>query len=165
VWCVKMEQQIETLWQVFPFSAFREHWNFIFTFCSGKQQINEQPISSFQSDFHLIPQSLQVPPSTYTHTFKLDFFSCSLTHFWVVASPYCVLQHTTLGRISLDKWTAQCRDFYLITQNVHTRQTSIPLVGFEPTLPASKWPQIHASDPAATEINLWERKESNMHAR
>ena len=36
------------------------------------------------------------------------------------------------------------------TNNIHKRQTSMPLVGFEPAIPASKWPQTHNSKGAAT---------------
>jgi hypothetical protein len=35
-------------------------------------------------------------------------------------------------------------DLYLITHNTHNRQTSIPSAGFEPAVPASERPQIHA---------------------
>jgi len=33
------------------------------------------------------------------------------------------------------------QDFYLTTRNTHKRQISMPPVGFEPTIPASKRPQ------------------------
>jgi len=42
------------------------------------------------------------------------------------------------------------RDLYLTTHNTHSRQTSMPPVVFEPTLPASERPQSHALDRAAT---------------
>jgi len=42
------------------------------------------------------------------------------------------------------------RDLYLTTHNTHNRQTSMPLVGFEPTISADEWPQTHALDRAAT---------------
>ena len=32
--------------------------------------------------------------------------------------------------------------------------TSMPLAGFEPTIPASEWPQTHALDRSATGIGL-----------
>ena len=40
---------------------------------------------------------------------------------------------------------------YLTTHNTHKRQTSMPPVGFEPTIPASERPQTYALDRAATE--------------
>ena len=55
-------------------------------------------------------------------------------------------------RTPLDEWSACCRDPYLTTHNTHNRQTSKPLTGFEPTIPASERPQTHALDCAATGI-------------
>jgi hypothetical protein len=60
------------------------------------------------------------------------------------------LRHTTLGRTPLDEWPARRRDLYLTTHNTHNRQTSIPSVGFEPTILVSERPQTHALDLAAT---------------
>jgi hypothetical protein len=40
------------------------------------------------------------------------------------------------------------------THNTHKRQTSMPLTGFEPIIPASERPKTHASDCAATGIGL-----------
>jgi hypothetical protein len=48
------------------------------------------------------------------------------------------LRHTTLGRTPLDGWSARRRNLYLTTHNTHNRQTSMPPVGFEPAIPASK---------------------------
>jgi hypothetical protein len=72
----------------------------------------------------------------------LIFRGFTITHF----------RHTTLGRTPLDEWPARRRDLYLTTHNTHKRQTSMPLVGFEPTIPASEQPQTHALDHAATGI-------------
>jgi len=64
------------------------------------------------------------------------------------------LDHTqrriTVGRTPLDEWSARRRDLYLTTHNTHNRQTSMPLVGFEPTISAGERPQTYASDRAAT---------------
>jgi hypothetical protein len=49
-------------------------------------------------------------------------------------------------------------DLYLTTHNTHNRQTSMPLSGFEPTIPANERPQTHALDRAATGIGC----ESNI---
>jgi hypothetical protein len=62
------------------------------------------------------------------------------------------LRHTTLIRALLDEWWAWRRDFYLTTHITHKSLTSLPLVGFEPTIPASERPQNHALDCAATGI-------------
>ena len=59
-------------------------------------------------------------------------------------------QRATVGRTPLDEWSARHRDFYLTTHNTHNRQTSMPPVGFEPTISAGKQPQTYALDCAAT---------------
>jgi len=57
---------------------------------------------------------------------------------------------TTVGSIPLDEWSARRRDLYLTTHNTHNRQTSMPPVGFKPTISAGERPQTHALDRAAT---------------
>jgi hypothetical protein len=64
------------------------------------------------------------------------------------------LRHTTIGRTPLDEWSTQRWDLDLIRHNTHKRQTSIPLVGFEPTIPASEQLHTHALDRAAHESPL-----------
>jgi hypothetical protein len=51
------------------------------------------------------------------------------------------LRHTTFGRTSLEEWSARRRDLYLTTHNTHKTQTSMPLAGLEPTIPASERPR------------------------
>jgi len=63
-------------------------------------------------------------------------------------------RHTTLGRIPLDEWSAHRRDLYLTRHNSHNRQTSMPPVGFKPTVSTSERPQTHALDRAATGTQL-----------
>jgi len=63
------------------------------------------------------------------------------------------LDHTrraTIGRTLLVRWSARRRDLYLTTHNTPNRQTSMPWVGFEPTISASEQPQTYASDRTAT---------------
>jgi len=64
------------------------------------------------------------------------------------------LRHTTFSRISLDGWSAQCRDLYLITHNSHMTKTSMPPARFEPAIPASKQPQTDMLDHVNTGIGL-----------
>jgi len=56
-----------------------------------------------------------------------------------------LLDHTqrriTVGRTSLDEWSARRRDLYLTTHNTHNRQTSMPPVGFKPAISAGERPQ------------------------
>jgi hypothetical protein len=70
----------------------------------------------------------------------LIFRGFVITHF----------RHTTLGRTPLDEGPARRRDLYLTTHNTHKRQTSMPLVGFEPTILVSERPQTHTLDRTAT---------------
>ena len=59
-------------------------------------------------------------------------------------------RRTTFGRTPLDEWSARRRDLYLTTHNTHNSQTSMPPVGFEPTISAGKRPQTYTFDRAAT---------------
>jgi len=59
-------------------------------------------------------------------------------------------RRTTVGRTSLDEWSARHRDLYLTTHNTRNRQTSMPPVGFEPMISAGERPQTYALDRAAT---------------
>ena len=64
------------------------------------------------------------------------------------------LDHTqrliTVGRTPLDEWSTRRRDLYLTTHKTHNRQTSMPPVGFEPTISAGERPQTYALDRAGT---------------
>ena len=59
-------------------------------------------------------------------------------------------RRTTVGRTPLDEWSARRKVLYLTTHNTHNRQTSMPSVGFEPTISAGERPQTYALDRAAT---------------
>ena len=53
-------------------------------------------------------------------------------------------RRSTVGRTSLDEWSARRRDLYLTTHYTHNRQISMPSVGFEPKISAIKqfkWPR------------------------
>ena len=47
-------------------------------------------------------------------------------------------RHITIGRTPLEEWSARRRGFYLTIHDTHKRKTLMPLVGFEPVIPASK---------------------------
>jgi hypothetical protein len=49
----------------------------------------------------------------------------------------------------LDEWSALRRHLYLTKHSTQKRQTCMLLAGFEPTIPGSWEPQIHALDRAA----------------
>jgi len=61
-----------------------------------------------------------------------------------------IQRRTTVGRTPLGEWSARRRDLYLTTHNTHNRQTSMPPVGFEPTISAGERPQTYALDRVAT---------------
>ena len=76
---------------------------------------------------------------------------------WARASSFTrfldhIQRHTTDGRTPLDDGSTRRRDLRLTTQNTHIRQTTMPPVGFEPTVSAGERPQTYALDRAATWI-------------
>jgi len=60
------------------------------------------------------------------------------------------IRHTTVGRTPLDEWSVRRRDLYLTTHNTRNRQTSMPPVGFEPTISAGERPYTYVLQRAAT---------------
>ena len=86
------------------------------------------------------------------------FFCCDPTRV-VVSSFLRFLDHTqwrtTVGRSPLDEGSARRRDLYLTTHNTLNRQTSMPPVGFEPTISADERPQTYALDHAATGTGIF----------
>ena len=74
---------------------------------------------------------------------------------WAMASSFTTFlyhtqRRTTVGRTPLDEWSARRRDLYLTTHNTHNRQTSMPPVGFEPTVSVGERPLTYSLDRAAT---------------
>ena len=59
-------------------------------------------------------------------------------------------RRTTVGRNSLDEWSARRTDIYLTTHNTHNRQTSMPPVGFKPKIAAGERLYTYALDRTAT---------------
>ena len=55
----------------------------------------------------------------------------------------------TLGRSSLDEWSARRRDLYLKSHNSHNRQTSMPTSGFETAIPPNERPRTPDLDHAS----------------
>ena len=85
-------------------------------------------------------------------TLSSSFFSTGATTHcgFIFCSPLAgssrtrFLYHTqrraTIGRTPLDEWSFRRRDLYLTAHNTHNRQTSMPPVGFEPTISAGERP-------------------------
>ena len=90
---------------------------------------------------------------TITNTILFFLWRCDPTRI-MASSVLRFLDHTqrrtTVGRTPLDERSAPRRDLYLTTHNTHNRQTSMPPVGFEPTISAGERPQTYALDNAAT---------------
>ena len=91
----------------------------------------------------------------WTNSKIYTFFFGAISPPWAKASSFTkFLDHTqrrtTFGRTPLDEWSVSRRDLYLTTHNAHYRQTSMPPVGFEPTISAVERPQTYALDRAAT---------------
>jgi hypothetical protein len=93
------------------------------------------------------------------HGQHIFFFSYGSTALYGPGPPRFVrfhghthLRHTTVGRTPLDEGPARRRDLYLTTHNTHKRQTSMPPLGFEPTVLVSERPKTHALDRTATGI-------------
>jgi hypothetical protein len=61
-------------------------------------------------------------------------------------------RHTSLRTTPMVKGPARHRDLYLTTHNTHKRKAPMPPARFKPTIPASKRPQRHTLDRAATRI-------------
>ena len=82
------------------------------------------------------------------YVFFISFvFLGAIAPQWALASSFTrfvflhhTQRHTTVGRTPLDELSARRRDIYLTTQSTHNRQTSMPPVGFEPTISAGERP-------------------------
>jgi hypothetical protein len=103
----------------------------------------------------LVTVSFTIP--SFRYYLLTVFFPMALLPNDAMASSFLrFLDHTqrrtTVGMTPLDKWSARRRGLYLTTHNTHNRQTCIPPVGLEPTIPASERPQTDALDRAASEI-------------
>ena len=86
--------------------------------------------------------------------FCLFVFGATAPHWGTASSFTRFLDHTqrrtTVGRTPLDEWSGCRKDLYLTAHNTHNRQTSMPPVGFEPTISAGERPQTYALERAAT---------------
>ena len=107
-----------------------------------------------------LPQTMHHPVCShifaivYTYFFFFLFCGAATQSVSWPSHSWGFLDHTqrrtTVGRTALDEWSARRRDLYLTTHNSHSRQISIPPVGFEPTILADERPQTYDLDRAAT---------------
>ena len=88
------------------------------------------------------------------------FFIWRDTPQWARTSSFTRFLDHTQWRTTVDKTplgkviSPTQRPLHDNTHNTHNRETSVPPVGFEPTILAGERSQTHASDRAATGINL-----------
>jgi len=98
----------------------------------------------FLLDFHEM--------ALYAHMFVC--FWCDSPQLARASSFTMFLDHTqwrtTVGSTSMCEWSSRRRDLYLTAHNTHNRQTSMPLMGFEPTISTGERPQTYTLDRAAT---------------
>ena len=111
-------------------------------------QISRNPNVHYRTHKRPPPVSILGQPNT-VHMFnvRLLFISCgAAAPTRAMAFSFMrFLDHTqrriTVGRNPLDERSARRRDLYLTTHNTHNRKTSMPPVGFEPTISAGERPQ------------------------
>jgi hypothetical protein len=94
-----------------------------------------------------------------SHYYYYYYFLWLCSQARAIASSTRFFNHTqriTVGRISLDEWSARHRDLYLTSYVVQqTQQSSMPPVGFEPTIAGGERPWTYALDRAATGTGPW----------
>ena len=135
--------------------------------CRGTQSLGQRRTSllSVQNFRVLLSQNCFLSPCwgiLQSTSFRTFFFLWRCDPTRVMASSFLrfldhTQRHTPVGRTPLDEWSARRRDLYLTTYNTHNRQTSMPQVGFEPTISAAERPQTCTFDRAATGTGLLER--------
>jgi len=107
----------------------------ILTFWSGRSM-------KLTTYVHLAENYLFVVPQPYSGPGRL-IVGVSISH---------AISGTTVGRTPQDDVSSLRRDLYLTTPDIHKRQASVSLTGFESAIPSSERPQTHASDPTATQL-------------
>ena len=130
-------------------------------FSSLAASAENNKLGHFKQKFIFVPSRCKYATFVSCITLKVASFSVILLFFFMLrpnaGHGLLILEvsrshtlHTTVGRTPLDEWSARRRDLYLTAQNTHNRQTSMPPVGFEPTISAGERPQTYALDRAAT---------------
>ena len=138
---------------------------------------SKQPSNKTQAIYKLllsVPENAlqtwirQICPPSAIMWVRLTFFLILTSLYWfnVGVEGHCCTwsysdTHKTLGRTVHYKGLAYRSDPYPITQNTYKRKTSMLPVGFEPVIPASERPQIHALDRMATGIR-WVKFNCNL---
>ena len=66
----------------------------------------------------------------------------SLQVLSIIAASIKLIDTHKLDTTPLNEGSARRKDLYLTTDNIHKRQISMALAGFEPSIPASEQPQL-----------------------
>ena len=104
----------------------------------------------FRQRFSVIPQTHFVCNFFFVWRFEaIPGHALPLRGFGITLTGY-----TTLGRTALDERSIRHKDLCFKTHHTHNRQTSMPLAGFEPTIPPSERPQTVALNHAVTGIGI-----------
>jgi hypothetical protein len=115
------------------------------------------PLSPWCPVMPVVCIQTRISQNVYWDLHFLSFWRNS-PHWTMASSSTMFLDHTqrriTVGRTPLDEGSARRRDLYLKTHDIHNRQTSMPPVGFEPTISAGERPQNYALDGAAAGIGI-----------
>ena len=107
-------------------------------------------------DHHLITNRQEQIYNNYYYYYYYFLGAIAPPPKWALASSFTRFifldhtRHTAVGTTPLDEWSARRRDLYLTTHNTHNGQTSMPPVGFKPTISAGERPQTYVLDRTAT---------------
>lgn len=125
--------------------------------CASHKPGQNSPNATTERNFFLaykvpkVRNESQLFPIFYRRCFSCcDSPSGSRPPFWWGLE--ITVRHATFSGPPLDDWSYRRRDVCLTTHNYHERQTSMPLVEFESTIPPSQRSQNHALPRAATGI-------------
>jgi hypothetical protein len=144
IWCCHwpMVENYDTknkdLWTAFTNGFTRRRTGIIYCFWRLATDVREQ----LSETTEFINVSFLVWPLLRTHCWYKDLFLHVIT-----------LRHTTLGRTTLDEWSARRRDLYLTTHNNHKRQTSTLLGGIRTRNPSKR----AKADPRVRPSGHWDR--------
>ena len=146
---------VELFTQIKYKSANRECSRRKYLGCHVQENKSHFKTSSLQNSLKCIIylyQKMQIYIKVLNYITKLSyFFVFGATALpppppqWAMASSFTgFLDHTqgctTVGSAALNEWSSRRTDLYLTTHNTQNRRTSMPPVGFEPTISAGERP-------------------------
>jgi hypothetical protein len=173
VWPLYVRGNIKIIYLVIQFSPYSFNFDFLITNIFPCTRLsNTLHFYSFVNVvyqfFSPMQSKVQYPTSTseknaIVRTPKQNLMGCfillsSYDFFWRKSLQWArafsftkfldhTQRHTTVGRASLDEWSARRRDLCLTT---HNRQTYMPPVGLESAISAGERPQTYVLDRAFT---------------